>query len=145
GSAFIEIYQNCNIFNDGAFLALTSKDGRTTNRIYLEHGKAIRFGPDHAKGVRMTSSGQLEIVDVAEVGEDALVVHDEHRDDAGLAFALSRLASGPTKPTPLGVFRQVERPVYGDAMEEQLRAAAAKQGPGDLAKLLSSGDTWTVN
>jgi 2-oxoglutarate/2-oxoacid ferredoxin oxidoreductase subunit beta len=145
GSAFIEIYQNCNIFNDGAFLALTSKEGRTANRIYLEHGRPIRFGPDGAQGVCMTPSGRLDVVDVAEVGEDSLLVHDEHRDDAGLAFALSRLASGPSQPTPLGVFRQVDRPVYGDAMEEQLRAAAAKQGPGDLGKLLASGDTWTVD
>ncbi|MBA2726113.1 MAG: hypothetical protein H0U53_09005 [Actinobacteria bacterium] len=72
-------------------------------------------------------------------------MHDEHRDDPSLAFALSRLASGPTMPTPLGVFRAVDRPVYGDGMEHQLRAAAEKQGPGDLEKLLDSGDTWSVD
>ena len=92
----------------------------------------------------MKSDGQLEIVDVAEVGEDALLVHDEHREDPGLAFALSRLAGGPTQPTPLGIFRDVERPVYGDAMEHQLRAAAEQQGPGDVGRMLRSGDTWTV-
>lgn len=145
GSAFIEIYQNCNIFNDGAFLALTSKDGRTQNRIYLEHDRPIRFDRDGSKGIRMTGAGHLEVVEVSEVGEEELLVHDEHRYDAGLAFALSRLSAGPHGPTPLGVFRQVERPVYGDGMESQLRAAAAEQGPGDLAKLLTSGDTWDVD
>ncbi|MFN2587598.1 MAG: 2-oxoacid:ferredoxin oxidoreductase subunit beta [Actinomycetota bacterium] len=144
GSAFVEIYQNCNIFNDGAFLALTSKEGRSQNRIYLEHGKPIRFGPNDEQGLRMTAEGRIEIVDVAAVGEANLLVHDEHRDDPGLAFALSRVSAGPTMPTPLGVFRDVDRPAYGDGMEQQLRTAAEQQGPGDLAKLLSSGDTWEV-
>ena len=145
GSAFIEIYQNCNIFNDGAFLALTSKEGRTQNRIYLEHGKPIRFGPDGERGVVMGSDGRVEIVRVADAGEDKLLVHDEHRDDPSLAFALSRIVDGPNGPTPLGVFRDVQRPAYGDGMEHQLRTAADQQGPGDLARLLSSGDTWTVD
>ncbi|MGH2749977.1 MAG: 2-oxoacid:ferredoxin oxidoreductase subunit beta [Actinomycetota bacterium] len=144
GSAFIEIYQNCNIFNDGAFIALTGKE-RSQNRIYLEHGKPIRFGPDNERGVIARSTGQLEIVDVTDVGEDKLLVHDAHRSDPSLAFSLSRLADGPISPTPLGIFRQVEAPVYGDGMESQLRAAAEKQGPGDLEKLLQSGDTWTVD
>jgi 2-oxoglutarate/2-oxoacid ferredoxin oxidoreductase subunit beta len=143
GSAFVEIYQNCNIFNDGAFLALTSKGGGG-NRVYLEDGKPIRFGSDNEKGLRQKRDGSFEVVSVADVGEDNLVVHDEHHEDPSLAFALSRIASGPTMPTPLGVFRDVERPVYGDGMEHQLRAAAEAQGPGDLARLLSSGDTWTV-
>ena len=144
GSAFVEIYQNCNIFNDGAFLALASKEGGTRNRIYLEHGKPIRFGPDGERGVRMTEDGRLEIVDVADVGEDKILVHDERRDDPSLAFALSRVASGPTQPTPFGVFRAVDRSVYGEAVEHQLRTAAEQQGPGDLGRLLTSGDTWKV-
>jgi 2-oxoglutarate ferredoxin oxidoreductase subunit beta len=110
----------------------------------MRHGEPIRFGTDNSQGVRMKSDGQLEIVDVADVGEDALLVHDEHRDDPSLAFALSRLAGGPTQPTPLGIFRDVERPVYGDAMEHQLRTAAEQQGPGDVEQMLNSGDTWTV-
>jgi 2-oxoglutarate ferredoxin oxidoreductase subunit beta len=145
GSAFIEIYQNCNIFNDGAFLALTSKEGRTQNRIYLEHGKPIRFGPDGERGVVMGSDGRVEIVKVSDVGEDKLLVHDEHRDDPSLAFALSRIVDGPNGPTPLGVFRDVQRPAYGDGMEHQLRTAADQQGPGDLQRLLNSGDTWSVD
>ena len=143
GSVFVEIYQNCNSFNDGAFLTLTGKGG-ASNRIHLEHGQPIRFGADHEKGIVMRPDGSLEIVAVADAGEDKLLVHDEHREDPSLAYALSRLASGPSMPTPLGVFRQIERPVYGDGMEDQLRRAAEQQGPGDLARLLSSGDTWTV-
>jgi len=144
GSAFVEIYQNCNIFNDGAFVALTGKE-KSHNRIYLEHGQPIRFGPKSEKGVVGRATGQLEIVDVAEAGEDKLLVHDAHRDDPSLAFSLSRIADGPTSPTPLGVFRQVEAPAYGDGLESQLRAAAEKEGPGNLEELLLSGDTWTVD
>jgi 2-oxoglutarate ferredoxin oxidoreductase subunit beta len=144
GSAFVEIYQNCNIFNDGAFLALASKGGAAANRIYLEHGKPIRFGEGGGRGVMMMPDGSLSMADAAEVGEDRLLVHDAHRDDPGLAFALSRLATGPTMPTPMGIFRDVQRPVYGDGMEEQLRRAASEQGPGDLSRLLESGDTWEV-
>ncbi|MFP5351672.1 MAG: 2-oxoacid:ferredoxin oxidoreductase subunit beta [Actinomycetota bacterium] len=145
GSAFVEIYQNCNIFNDGAFVALTGKEGRSANRIYLEHGKPIRFGPAGESGVVMTAEGRVETVKVADVGEDKLLVHDEHRDDPSLAFALSRIADGPTQPTPIGVFRDVQRPVYGDGIEHQLRVASEQQGPGDLERLLGSGDTWTVD
>ena len=144
GSAFVEIYQNCNIFNDGAFLALTSKEGGSRNRIYLEHGKPVRFGTDLEKGVRMDKDGRLEIVSVSDVDISHLVVHDEHRDNPSLAFALSRIAEGPTTPTPFGIFRDVERPVYGEVMENQLRSASEKQGPGDLERLLFTEDTWTV-
>jgi len=144
GSAFVEIYQNCNIFNDGAFLALTSKEGGSRNRIYLEHGKPVRFGTDLEKGVRMDKDGRLEIVSVNDVEISHLVVHDEHRDNPSLAFALSRIAEGPTTPTPFGIFRDVQRPVYGEVMENQLRSASEKQGPGDLERLLFTEDTWTV-
>ena len=144
GSAFVEIYQNCNIFNDGAFLALSSKDGASTNRIYLKHGQPILFGRDKEKGMVMTPHGRVETVNVADVATEKLLVHDEHREDPSLAFALSRVAEGPTMPTPLGVFRDVQRAVYGDGMEAQLRHAAEQQGPGDLSRLLESGDTWVV-
>ena len=107
GSAFVEIYQNCNIFNDGAFLASTSKEGGSSNRIYLEHDKPVRFGADLEKGVRMEHGRQAR----DRVGEPRLmtivcVAHDEERDDPSLAFALSRIAEGPTTPTPFGIFRR---------------------------------------
>jgi 2-oxoglutarate ferredoxin oxidoreductase subunit beta len=144
GASFVEIYQNCNVFNDGAFEAITGKEVRPDMLIPLEHGKPIRFGTDNSRGVMMQADGRLRICDVNEVGEDALLVHDEKREPAGLAFQLSHLASGPHEPTPIGVFRAVERPTYEALMQDQLIAAQEQQGPGDLAKLLSSGGTWTV-
>jgi 2-oxoglutarate ferredoxin oxidoreductase subunit beta len=144
GAAFVEIYQNCNVFNDGAFDQITSKENRPNMLIPLEHGKPIRFGPEGEKGVVLDGQGRAKIVDVAEVGEDALVIHDEKRPEPGLAFMLSRLSHGPYEPTPIGVFRAVERPAYGELIQRQLIEAQERQGPGDLAALLASGSTWEV-
>jgi 2-oxoglutarate ferredoxin oxidoreductase subunit beta len=144
GAALVEVYQNCNVFNDGAFEAITSKDNRPSMLVPLEHGKPVRFGPELEKGVVIDKNASAHIVDVAEVGEQSLVVHDEASPDPTLAFALSRLASGPYSPTPIGVFRAVERPDYGSLVQGQLVEAAARKGPGDLAALLRSGTTWTV-
>ena len=144
GTALVEIYQNCPVFNDGAFDVLTDKATKTLNQIRLAHGQPIRFGLEGERGVVQRRDGGLEIVDVADVGEDALLVHDARRTDPSLAFALVHLSERPTGPTPIGVFRAVERPVYGAAMDEQLDQARAKLGDGDLHGLLHSGDTWTV-
>ena len=144
GAAFVEIFQNCNVFNDGAFEQITAKDNRPHMLIPLEHGQPIRFGANGEKGVSMDEQGRARIVNVADVGEEHIVVHDESREDAGLAFTLSRLSHGPYEPTPIGVFRAVERPTYGDQLSQQLLDAQARQGPGDLSKLLGSGSTWTV-
>jgi 2-oxoglutarate/2-oxoacid ferredoxin oxidoreductase subunit beta len=144
GAAFVEIYQNCNVFNDGAFEQITSKEARGKNLIPLVHGEPIRFGDDGEMGVMMAKDGRLKIVQVDEVGEDHILVHDERREPAGLAFQLSHLARGPYEPTPIGVFRAVERPAYGDLVAQQLVAAAEKSGPGDMAALLRSGGTWEV-
>ena len=110
----------------------------------LEHGKPVRFGPEGEKGVIIDDNGSAVIVDVADVGEERMLVHDESRPDPSLAFALSRLANGPYSPTPIGVFRAVQRPDYGSLVQDQLVAAAARKGPGDLVALLRSGTTWTV-
>jgi 2-oxoglutarate ferredoxin oxidoreductase subunit beta len=144
GASFVEIYQNCNVFNDGAFEQITGKENRPNMLIPLEHGKPIRFGPDGGKGVALDDQGRARIVDVAEVGEEHIVVHDERRDDPGLAFTLSRLSHGPYEPTPVGVFRTVERPAYGEQIQRQLLDAQDRQGPGDLEALLASGSTWQV-
>src|SRR6266516_626851 len=101
GGAFDEIYQNCNVFNDGAFEQVTSKEARPSMLIPLEHGQPIRFGPDGARGVVLDGQGRAKIVDVADVGEDKILVHDEQRQEPGLAFMLSRLAVGPFEPTPI--------------------------------------------
>jgi 2-oxoglutarate ferredoxin oxidoreductase subunit beta len=144
GTAFIEIYQNCNIFNDDAFINVTGRETKQDYQIRLKHGEPIRFGPDGERGVIMGAGGNCEIVDVADVGEDALLVHDEHSDNPGLAFALSRLAHGPSSPTPLGIFRDVQRTSYGEEMDRQVAAATATKGSGDLMALLHSADTWDV-
>ncbi|MCA1830692.1 MAG: 2-oxoacid:ferredoxin oxidoreductase subunit beta [Actinobacteria bacterium] len=144
GTAFVEIYQNCNIFNDGAFDLLTGKDGKDLNQIRLEHGKPIRFGPEGKQGIRLSGRASVEVVNVDEVGEENLIVHDVHREEPALAFMLAHISTGPTMPTPIGIFRDVDRPVYGQAMEHQLAAAQEKLGAGDLTKLLHSGDTWEV-
>ena len=143
GAAFVEVYQNCNVFNDGAFEQILAKDARPTQLIPLEHGQPIRFGPEGEKGVVLDGDG-VRIVDVAEVGEESLLVHDEAHPDPSLAFMLSRLARGPYEPTPIGVFRAIEAPDYGTSMQQQLLDAQERRGPGDLAKLLASGSTWTV-
>ena len=144
GAAVVEIYQNCPVFNDHAFDALTDKATKGLNQIRLVHGEPIRFGAEGERGVVQKPDGGLEIVEVAAVGQDALLVHDAHREDPSLAFALVHLAERPTGPTPIGVFRAVERPVYGEAIDHQLAAARAKLGEGDLEALLNAGDTWTV-
>ncbi len=141
GAAFVEVYQNCNVFNDGAFGQITAKANRDSMLIPLVHGQPIRFGADLERGVVLDGQGRARIVDVAEVGEDAILIHDESRPEPGLAFMLSRLATGPTEPTPVGVFRAVDRPDYGTETNRQLAAANAK-GPGDLHALLHSRPTW---
>ncbi len=143
GAALVEVYQNCNVFNDGAFEAILSKDARPNMLIPLRHGEPIRFGPQGEHGV-VLEDGQAKVVDVDEVGEGSLLVHDAHRLDPTLAFALSRLSTGVTSPTPIGVFRAVERPDYGSLVNAQVADARRAKGPGDLAKLLTSGPTWTV-
>ena len=145
GSALVEIFQNCNVFNDGAFNMITKKDKRGSMLIDLKHGEPIRFGDDNEKGVISNADGSAEIVNVADVGEGALLVHDETRQDPAMAFALSRLASGPYEPTPVGVFRAVQRPEYATISSQQLAVAQDQKGPGDLEKLLRSQPTWTVS
>ncbi len=142
GASFIEVYQNCNVFNDKAFIQLTGKEERVSNRIDLEHGKPIVFDGG-AKAV-VIRGGQAEVVDSSTVDPGAILVHDETRSDPTIAFALSRLSHGPYGPTPLGVFRNVKRPAYDTEVNRQVAAAKEKAGPGDLAKLVRSHGTWTV-
>ncbi len=143
GASLVEIYQNCNVFNDGAFDAILRKDARPNMLIPLVHGQPVRFGAEQQYGV-VINDGTAVVVDVGNEGTERLVVHDEHHADPSLAFVLSRLSHGPNAPTPIGVFRDVERVDYGGQLDAQLVDAAARKGPGDLATLLSSGSTWTV-
>ena len=144
GSALIEIYQKCAVFNDGAFDQLTGKATRDENRIMLEAGKPIVFGPDSERAV-VWRDGDAVIVDTASVSPSEILVHDPSRESSAVAYALSRLSHGPSGPTPLGIFRDVKRSVYDVEMSAQLVAAAASQGSGDIDELLASHGTWTVD
>ncbi|MGH2813320.1 MAG: 2-oxoacid:ferredoxin oxidoreductase subunit beta [Actinomycetota bacterium] len=141
GSAFVEIYQNCNVYNDGAFDILKSRGGRAANWIPLVHGEKVIFGEDKEKGV-VFEDGHARVARIDEVGIDRVVSHDAYRDDPSLAFALSRLSHNPTGPTPMGVFRAIEAPTYDELVDQQVVAATEKLGTGDLEALLQSGDTW---
>ena len=155
GTALVEIYQNCPIFNDGAFDAIKgAKDSSAADAIIpLRHGEPITFGvPDEdgnpTKGVvRDSATGGVKVVDLADVDAADLVVHDAHADDPTTAFALSRLTdAGYLHQAPVGIFRQVERPTYDDEARRQV--TTSRQGTTDrraaLAGLVSGGDTWTV-
>lgn len=146
GTALIEIYQNCNIFNDNAFEVLKDRQQAQEAVIRLQHGQPIRFGADDHKGVvRNPATGDLEIVEVTPENEADVLVHDAHAATPTTAFALSRLADPNTlHHTPIGVLRDVNRQVYDTEMAEQLDEAVQRKGKGDLAGLLAGGDTWTV-
>ncbi|WP_370248313.1 2-oxoacid:ferredoxin oxidoreductase subunit beta [Nocardioides sp.] len=154
GTSLVEIYQNCPIFNDGAFDSIKDNDTKAEAIIPLTHGEPIRFGAPGedglpAKGVvRDAATGGVRVVDVAEVGTDALLVHDAHAEDPTTAFALSRLTdAGVLHRSPIGIFRQVQRPTYDDLTRDQVqRAQGAVEGSQDdrLTALLHAGDTWTV-
>ncbi|MEV0695129.1 2-oxoacid:ferredoxin oxidoreductase subunit beta [Streptomyces sp. NPDC050388] len=146
GTALVEIYQNCNIFNDGAFEVLKDRRQAEEAVIRLEHGSPIRFGTDHAKGVvRDRATGDLKVVAVTPENEAEILVHDAHSASATTAFALSRLADPDTlHQTPIGVFRSVDRPVYDTLMAEQLDNAVEQHGKGELGALFAGNDTWTV-
>jgi 2-oxoglutarate ferredoxin oxidoreductase subunit beta len=141
GSSLIEIYQNCPVFNDNAFDALRDKKHNAVNAIRLEHGKPITFNGDTQQVVR-GADGSLRIADA---GDGEPLVHDAHRDDPSLAFALSRLSSTPTGPTPIGIFRDVVRPVSGADLDRELKANRATVGTDDLNALLHAGDTWNIS
>ena len=146
GAALVEIYQNCNIFNDGAWEPLKDSDSATEMMMRLEHGEPIRFGADGHKGVIRNAEGHLEIVEVDAVGPDAILRHDAHAADPGLAFALSRLADIESLDnTPVGIFRDVHRPSYDRLMRDQVATAIEAKGPGSLQRLIQGNDTWEVS
>ncbi|HJM28741.1 MAG: 2-oxoacid:ferredoxin oxidoreductase subunit beta [Acidimicrobiales bacterium] len=144
GSSLVEIYQNCNVFNDGAFAAITKKDKRDSMLIQLTDGEPIRFGVDKEFGVISDQSGNAQVVKVDDVGEASLIVHDETCENSSMAFALSRLSSGPYEPTPMGVFRSVKRPEYAKVLNQQIAVAKEQNGEGELHELLRSQPTWIV-
>ncbi len=144
GSAYIEIYQNCNIFNDGAFDKLTDKETKADTVLWLQHGKPMIFGKEQDKGIKL--DGFKPVVVSLKDGKysvNDLLVHDEKSRE--LAFILSELTEYPDYPTPIGVFFDIERSTYEDETEQQIKNAKAKLGEADLDKLLFSGNTWEIN
>jgi 2-oxoglutarate ferredoxin oxidoreductase subunit beta len=144
GTAFVEVFQNCIVFNDGAYDAITDKSVRDDARLMLEHGKPLVFGKNKDKGIRLRGL-EPEVVTIGEhaASEADLVMHDESAEHSGLAFFLAQF-DAPKFPVPLGVFRAVRQPTY-EEMNTQLHTdAAARKGRGTLAGLFSSGDTWTI-
>jgi len=144
GISFLEVYQNCNIFNDYAFDYFADRNVRSDRVLYLEHGKPMIFGKERNKGIRMNGA-HPEVVTVGENGitENDLLVHDIYLKDPSVAFMLARMEQ-PDFPQPVGIFRAVERATYEDMLIGQIDEAIAKSGPGSLEKLLNSGDTWVV-
>lgn len=144
GTAFVEIYQNCNVFNDGAWDYATSKESKLDTVIELEHGKPLIFGKKKDKGIRLNGT-EPEVVELGKgVNPDDLLFHDEKAPEPTLAYLLSRMHY-PHFPEPIGVFRDVEAPRYDVELNRQIEVAREKRGEGDLAKLFNSGETWTVS
>jgi 2-oxoglutarate/2-oxoacid ferredoxin oxidoreductase subunit beta len=146
GTALVEIYQNCNIFNDGAFEVLKDSETRDDWTIRMEHGQPLRFGADGSKAIVWGEHGSMSVEDDVAADDPRVVIHDAYRDDPSYAFSLSRISQADSRYAPMGVFRAAERPVYDQMMNDQLTAAAAK-APGDedaLQALLLGSDPWTI-
>ena len=144
GTAFVEIYQNCKIFNDEVFAYATDKSVKADNLLYVEHGKPMIFGKNRTKGIRLNGLTP-EVVEVGkDCGPDDLLIHDEKCDDPTLATLLSRMV-GPEFPEVVGVYRAVRRPTYDEQQTAQIDEAVAKKGKGKVADLFKSEDMWTVS
>jgi 2-oxoglutarate ferredoxin oxidoreductase subunit beta len=143
GTSFVEVFQNCNVFNDGAFMHFSEKSVRADRTVALAHGEPLIFGKERNKGIRLNGT-KPEVVELGNgVSETDLWVHDERDEDPTRAFILARMEH-PDMPVPLGVLRAAERPPYDALLARQIDEAIEQRGPGDLAALLSEGDTWTV-
>jgi 2-oxoglutarate ferredoxin oxidoreductase subunit beta len=144
GVSFVEVFQNCNIFNDGAYKHFTDREVKEDRIINLEHGKPMIFGKNRNKGLRLKGT-KLEVVELGEgVSEADLLVHNAEAPDPCLAFMLARM-DYPNFPVPVGIFRSVSKPTYEDLMEDQVQESIRRLGQGNLEELLDSGDTWEIN
>ena len=144
GTAFVEVYQNCNIFNDGAWDYATDRDTKADTTIELEHGKPLIFGKNRDKGIRLHGLDP-EVVELGKgITEDDLLFHDEKAPEPSLAYLLSRMRHEDGFPEPIGVFRAVERPQYDAMINDQVTQATKERGPGDLNKLFATTETWDV-
>jgi 2-oxoglutarate ferredoxin oxidoreductase subunit beta len=144
GTAFIEVYQNCNVFNDGAWGYATDRDTKADTTLELEHGKPLIFGKERRQGIRLNGM-EPEVVELGKgINEDDLLFHDERSPEPSLAYLLSRMRYEDGFPEPIGVFRSVDKPRYDEMINEQIEAATKEKGKGDLEELFHSGETWKV-
>ena len=143
GSAFVEIYQNCKIFNDGVFEYVTDKSSKADNALFLEHGKPMLFGKDRNKGIRLNGLTPEVVIVGKDCGLDDVVVHDEKADNATMAYLLSRMMV-PQFPEVFGVLRTVSHPTYEELQAKQAAEVTARKGKGDLEKLFRNDDLWVV-
>lgn len=141
GTSFVEIYQDCNVFNHAAFFYATEKESAQETTVHVEHGKPLIFGKNRDKGIRMNGHS-VEVVNLNAVKEDDLLFHNEM--NANLAWQLCEMTHEDGLPEPVGVIHRVERPVYEDMLVEQINEAIKKKGEGELKNLVASGATWTV-
>jgi 2-oxoglutarate ferredoxin oxidoreductase subunit beta len=143
GAAFVEVFQNCNIFNDGAFRNFTDREIRDDRMIAIQHGKPLIFGKDHDKGLVLKGTN-LEVVQLGNgISESDLLVYNEEDSNPTLAYLLSGMTY-PDFPVPIGVFRNIRKPTYDELMKGQLEKSIQTFGKGDLTKLINSGETWVV-
>lgn len=144
GVSFVEIYQNCIIFNDKTFNPVIGRENRNDRMIYLEDGKPLIFGGDQKKAIRLNGM-KPEIVNLDEVKDESeLLIHHENNPDPSYSYLLTQMVY-PRMPEPFGIFRAIQRPTYDDMMDDQVKASVQKLGKGDLKKLIYGGDMWTVN
>jgi 2-oxoglutarate ferredoxin oxidoreductase subunit beta len=144
GTAFLEVYQNCNVFNDGAWEYATHRETKAETTLQLEHGKPLIFGKNRDKGIRLNGL-EPEVVELGTgVTEDDLLFHDERSPEPSLAYLLSRMRHEDGFPEPIGVFRSVDAPRYDVQINQQVEEATQAKGPGDLEALFQSGETWEV-
>ena len=141
GAAFVEIFQNCNIFNDGAFDTLKDRDTRDDATLRLRQGEPLVFGADRGKAIRRAADGSLETCTADDPG---VLVHDAHAADPSQQFALSRVTGDSHGVTPIGVFRDVDVPSYDEGLNAQIDRAKERQGAGDLMKLIAGKETWNI-
>ena len=142
GTSFIEIYQNCNIFNDGAFAELTEKETKAETQLSLEHGKPMTFGATKDKGLMLDGSN-FKIVKLGkEYSPDDILIHD--KEDKNLAMLLSEITYIPELPVPIGILYQKDKPTYENMMTEQIKDAIKSKGKGDLEKILLGNNSWDV-
>ena len=142
GTSFVEVYQNCIVFNDKAFGDVTDRTVRDEKILTLEHGKPMRFGKNREYGIRLKGL-QPQVVKVDEVGEESLLIHNEVDPEPNLAYLLTQIQN-PEFPLPIGVFRSVEKPTYDALLSDQIEAAVERQGEGKLEALLKGKYSWTV-